>query len=466
MHVRFQNILLNVSQSPAVDGGDQAQAIRLVLDCACEGLAVERAGVWFYDGEREAIVCELLIDRRNRDELRDIRLNAEQFPTYFQALATERVIAAADACADPRTAEFRDSYLQPLGINAMLDAPIRHHGRMVGIICCEHLGPPREWSQDEATFAGALADLVGRAMNARESRDARRSLEEANQQLEARVAERTETLSATLRRLQEAQEHLVAVEKHAALGRIVAGIAHELNTPLGNAVMTASALQDRMKPLLLQFETGQLKRSVLHDGLNGARDSLALLMNNLHRAAELIQQFKQVSVDQASERRRSFDAAEVVGEVLGTLGPRVKRSLHRLETELQPGLRCDSFPGPLGQVVSNLVLNALVHAFDESQAGSVLVHVSGDGEAGGDGHVLLRVIDNGHGMSEAVRERLFDPFFTTRLGQGGSGLGMNIVQALVLRVLGGSIRVESQPEVGSCIEVRFPLTAPRPVAHR
>lgn len=457
MHVRFQNILLNVSQSPAVDGGNQALAIRSVLDCACEGLAVERAGVWFYDGEREAIVCELLIDRRNSDELRDIRLDAEQFPAYFQALATERVIAAADACTDPRTAEFRDSYLQPLGINAMLDAPIRHHGRMVGIICCEHRGPPREWTQDEASFAGALADLVGRAMNARESRDARRSLEDANQQLEARVAERTETLSATLHRLQEAHDHLVAVEKHAALGRIVAGIAHELNTPLGNAVMTASALQDRMKPLLQQFETGQLKRSVLHDGLNGARDSLTLLMSNLHRAAELIQQFKQVSVDQASERRRGFDVAEVVGEVLATLGPRVRRSPHRLETELQAGLMCDSFPGPLGQVVSNLVLNALVHAFDDGQSGSVLVHVS----EGGDGQVLLRVIDNGLGMSEAVRERLFDPFFTTRLGQGGSGLGMNIVQALVLRVLGGSIRVDSQPGVGSCIEVRFPRAAPQ-----
>jgi len=457
MLVRLQNILLRVSQSPAIDAGDQALAIRLVLDSACEGLAVDRAGVWFYDSAREAIVCELLIDRRNQDELRDVRLSAAQFPAYFQALATERFIDAADAGADPRTAEFRDSYLAPLGIGAMLDAPIRHRGRMIGIICAEHIGGQRDWTPDEATFAGTLADLVGRALNARENRDAHDTLEQLNQQLEARVAERTQTLQATLTRLQEAQDHLIAVEKHAALGRVVAGIAHELDTPLGNAVMMASAVRDQIRPLVTQVDSGQIRRSVLTQGLHGARDSLALLLRNLHRAAELIRQFKGVAVDQSSERRRDFDAGQVVTEVLATLGPQLRRSPHRVDTELQAGLRCDSYPGPLGQVVSNLVLNALVHAYEDGHAGQVRVQLSGTA----DGPLLLRVADDGRGMSEGVRQRLFDPFFTTRLGQGGSGLGMNIVQALVVRVLGGSIRVDSQPGVGTVIEVRFPRVAPQ-----
>lgn len=464
MLASLQNILLRVSQSPAIDAGDQALAIRRVLDSVCEGLAVDRAGVWFYDEAREAIVCELLVDRRDPQELRDIRLSAVQFPRYFQALSTERVIAAADAPADPRTAEFRDSYLGPLGIGAMLDAPIRHHGRMIGIICAEHIGPARDWSADEASFAGGMTDLVGRAINARESRDARNKLEQLNQQLEARVVERTETLRATLSQLQEAQDHLVAVEKHAALGRVVAGIAHELDTPLGNAVMTASAVHDQFRPLLAQLESGQLRRSVLTRGMHSARDSLALLLSSLHRAAELIRQFKGVAVDQASERRRDFDAAQVVGEVLATLGPQLRRSTHRVDTELQGGLRCNSYPGPLGQVVSNLVINALVHAFDEASVGRVLVQLEG---IAGD-QVLLRVSDDGQGMSENVRQRLFDPFFTTRMGQGGSGLGMNIVQALVMRVLGGTVRVDSQPGAGTRIEVRFPRTAPqaeRPPGH-
>jgi len=457
MLARLQNILLRVSQSPAIDAGDQALAIRLVLDSACEGLAVDRAGVWFYDDAREAIVCELLIDRRNQDELRDVRLSAAQFPAYFQALATERFIDAADAGADPRTAEFRDSYLAPLGIGAMLDAPIRHRGRMIGIICAEHLGGVRDWMPDEATFAGVLADLVGRALNARENRDAHDTLEQLNQQLEARVAERTEALQNTLTRLKEAQDHLIAVEKHAGLGRVVAGIAHELDTPLGNAVMMASAVHDQIRPLLTQLESGQIRRSVLTLGLHGARDSLALLLSNLHRAAELIRQFKGVAVDQSSERRREFDAGQVVGEVLATLGPRLRRSPHRLHAELPAGLRCDSYPGPLGQVVSNLVMNALVHAFEDGCSGRVDV-VLGEVD---DGELLLRVADDGCGMSEAVRQHLFDPFFTTRMGRGGSGLGMNIVQALVMRVLGGSIRVESQVGGGSCIEVRFPRVAPQ-----
>jgi two-component system, NtrC family, sensor kinase len=449
MQPRLEHILLRVSQSPAIDAGAQDGAIRLVLDSVCEGLGVARCGVWFYDAAREAIVCELLIDTPNHDELRDTRLSAAQFPRYFEALATERVIAADDAGADPRTAEFTDSYLGPLGIGAMLDAPIRHHGRMIGIICAEHIGPPRPWTADEATFAGSLADLVGRAINARAHR-------QLCDRLEARVAERTTTLQTTVEQLREAQAHLIAVEKHAALGRVVAGIAHELETPLGNAVMTASAVHDGLRPLLAQLEAGQLRKSALAEGLGQAREASALLLSNLHRASELIRQFKGVAVDQASERRRGFDAAQVLREVLATLGPRLRRHPHTLVLELQDGLRCDSYPGPLGQVLGNLVMNALLHGLDDACPGRLLVNL----REAGPGQCLLTVADDGRGMSPEVRARLFDPFFTTRLGQGGSGLGLNIVQALVIRVLGGSLAVDSEPGVGSRFEILFPCTAP------
>lgn len=291
-------------------------------------------------------------------------------------------------------------------------------------------------------------------------REIEAEIRELNQQLEARVRERTgqletanQELATTLNTLQRAQDELVRSEKLAGLGSIVAGVAHELNTPIGNSVTVASSLHDRTNELLAGYASGSLRRSVLEDYLNNAKASADLLLRNLFQAHELVSNFKQVAVDQASAQRREFDLAEVVNEVVATLVPMYKKTPYRMSFDLQPGIVMNSYPGPLGQVLNNLVVNSLVHGFEGRAQGQMRIAC----RMLADDQVEIDYSDDGVGIAAENVRRVFDPFFTTKLGRGGSGLGLNIVYNIATRVLGGKVQLESQPDQG----VRFVLTLPR-----
>jgi two-component system NtrC family sensor kinase len=280
-------------------------------------------------------------------------------------------------------------------------------------------------------------------------------LRQTNETLEVRVYERTRDLEQALEKLVKAQHDMVESEKLASLGRIVAGVAHELNTPIGNALTVASTIADGMRPLIAEYQSGNVRRSTLA-AVVSSDTGISILLRNLERAARMIGNFKQVAVDQTSEQRRPFDLSSVTDEVLSTLAPSIRKAGHTVLTELAPDLRCDSFPGPYGQVLTNLVMNSLLHAFPEGTVGNIRIATS----AVGNDFIRLTVEDDGQGMSDEVKRRIFDPFFTTRMGSGGSGLGMNIVQGFVTRVLGGSIRVESTLGKGSRFIVELPRRAP------
>ncbi len=281
------------------------------------------------------------------------------------------------------------------------------------------------------------------------------ALRELNETLEERVAERTRELSDALEGLRRAQGDLVRAEKLASLGALVAGVAHELNTPIGNAVMVASTLADHQR----EFEAGiagGLRRSALETYLAGTREALQVLERNLQRAAELVGSFKQLAVDQSSYQRRRFALAEVVQEVLLALSPMLRRSPVQLRDQVPGALVLDSYPGPLGQVLVNLITNALVHAFEPGADGTITVSAEALSEA----RLCLRVADDGRGIPEAELGRIFDPFYTTRLGQGGSGLGLHIVYNLVSGLLGGRVEVRSRLGAGTEFVIELPLTAP------
>jgi len=285
------------------------------------------------------------------------------------------------------------------------------------------------------------------------------ALQQLNATLDARVQERTRDLEAALATLRQAQDELVRNEKMAALGSLVAGIAHELNTPIGNAVMVASTLAGRQR----EFEAaiaGGLRRSALQAFLDGTREAAEVLERNLQRAAELIGSFKQIAVDQSSYQRRGFELAEVVQEIAVALRPTLRRGGVTLVDDTPPGLRMDSFPGPLGQVLINLVNNAVVHAFEGGAGGRVLIGA----EALGGDRVGLWVEDDGRGIAPEHLRQIFDPFFTTQLGQGGSGLGLHIVYTLVTGLLGGRISVQSAPGRGTRFHIELPCRAPATAA--
>jgi PAS domain S-box-containing protein len=256
--------------------------------------------------------------------------------------------------------------------------------------------------------------------------------------------------------LRRTAEVLARNERMASLGNLVAGIAHEINTPIGNALMVASALSHRLTEFDEARAAGPLRRSVLEAFITNVRESEDMMQRNLVRAANLIQNFKQVAVDQTSDRRRVFDLATVLEEVRMTLLPRFKHSPFKLDLEAEVGVPLDSYPGALGQIVTNLVENALVHAFDGRESGSIrLLARRLEGEK-----AEIVCVDDGNGIPAELRPRIFDPFFTTRLGQGGSGLGLSIVLNLVRDLLGGDMRVDSEMGFGTRFVIEIPLNAP------
>lgn len=324
--------------------------------------------------------------------------------------------------------------------------------------------PIRRVFRDEV---GALADSLEATRQALlsliaqlESRND--ELTDANEHLEQRVVERTESLKKTLLTLEHAQEEIIQTEKLASLGRVVAGVAHELNTPIGNALMVASTLQSELEERRAELATGTMRRTVLSAFFDRTSEGLALSLSNLQRAAHLISDFKQVAVDQTSDHRRAFDLAEVTTEILNMLQPTMRKSGCEIQKVLVSGLVCDGFPGRYGQILTNLVMNATIHAFEPGAPGRITVSV-----AAVDAKTLELVVeDDGMGMNDEVRARIFDPFFTTKMGRGGTGLGMNIVHGIVTQVMGGHITVHSQPGSGSRIRVVFPTVASRPTGRR
>jgi len=299
---------------------------------------------------------------------------------------------------------------------------------------------------------------LGEAVNAMNARLAANmaELQGMTDALEQRVQQRTAELEHSSRQLSLAMDQLVQSEKLASLGSLVAGVAHELNTPIGNALTAATALQSQLHRFSADVAAGPLRRSQLTRMIEEGDEAASLIERNLHRAAELIGNFKQVAVDQASTRRRRFDLRGTIEDVLSTLNPRLKRLDHTLQLDVPAGLVLDSFPGPLEQVLTNLVCNSLDHAFPADGRGHIRISAAAvDG-----GRVRLVYEDDGSGIPAELHKRVFDPFFTTRLGHGGSGLGLYLVYSLVTGPLGGSVVLHSAPAAGTRFVLDLPAVAP------
>ncbi|HWZ38277.1 MAG TPA: PAS domain S-box protein [Bradyrhizobium sp.] len=259
-----------------------------------------------------------------------------------------------------------------------------------------------------------------------------------------------------LRNLRETQASLIEAEKLAALGRLVAGVAHEVNNPVGISLTVASALERKTANFAAEVERGDLRRSSLNDFLNTSRDASSQLVANLNRAAELIQSFKQVAADRNYSDQRSFDLADLTEQVVMSLRPGLRKHNLTLNVDCQPNLTMNSYPGPYGQVLTNLFLNAVAHAFPDGRPGIIEIQA----RASGKDNVEILFADNGCGMSLDVRRRAFDPFFTTRRDQGGTGLGLHIVYSIVTNRLGGRLDLDSAPGNGTRIQILLPRIAP------
>jgi len=251
--------------------------------------------------------------------------------------------------------------------------------------------------------------------------------------------------------LLDAQTQLVEQEKMASLGSLVAGVAHEINTPLGIGVTAASHLKEVARDLNEWLQSGKLKRSDLEGFEGSVREGSQIILRNLQRAAKLVKSFKQVAVDQTGEVRRDFDLKTSLEELFTSLRPRFKRSRISIDLDCAEDIALTSYPGALSQIVSNLVINSLTHAFSAGEEGHISLVVRGQEHT-----VEFHYMDDGHGMEQDVLDHIYEPFFTTRRGDGGSGLGMHIVYNLVTQLLNGTIVCQSRPGHGLTVRFRIP----------
>ena len=313
----------------------------------------------------------------------------------------------------------------------------------------------RSWVTYWHPLRNSAGEIVGINVAAEEVTERKRA-EAALQASERELRGARDAAEAALRHLQETQNFLIEAEKLAALGRLVAGVAHEINSPVGTSLTVASSLERKTAVIADELAHGSLKRSALNEFLENSHAASSQLVANLNHAAEMIQSFKQVATDRNYSNQRVFDLGDLTEQVIRSLRPGLTDQRVALRVDCQSGLTMNSYPGPYGQVLTNLFLNSVTHAFADGTQGTVSVKV----RAAGDENVEIVFSDTGCGMSRDVRRKAFDPFFTTRRDHGCIGLGLHIVHTIVTSGLGGRVNLESEPGAGTEIRIMLPRVAP------
>lgn len=293
--------------------------------------------------------------------------------------------------------------------------------------------------------AGVVYGWIGTHIDISERKSSERELRTAKDAAEA-----------ALRNLRETQHSLIEAEKLAALGRLVAGVAHEINNPLGTALTVASSLEEKCKRFAVQAALGTLKRSSLNEYVEAVRNGSSQILESLNRAAGLVQSFKQVASDRNDSDLRSFDLGDLTEQVAVGLRPALPKNRLSLRVSCEPNLLMSSYPGSYGQVLTNLFLNSIAHAYPDTAPGTIDIAV----RAAGANDVEIVFADDGCGMTSDVLRQAFDPFFTTRRHQGCTGLGLHIAYNVVTDRLGGRLRLNSEPGKGTQVTMLLPRRAP------
>lgn len=367
------------------------------------------------------------------------------------AMYNKETVIVSDIMNDPLWAPYK-ALVEPHGLRACWSTPIYLDKEHVLGSFAMYYREVRSPDEDDMRLIAVATHLAGIAIE-RTRRE--RELTQHREHLEELVAARTAALSTALDTLRHTQEELVRRDKLAALGTLVAGVAHELNTPIGNSLVVATTMAEHARVLTDDMAEG-LRRSRLENYLERAAEANDILIRNLHRAASLVASFKQLAVDRTSSQRREFSLSELLDELALSLRISVARRPVTVELDIAPDLWMDSYPGPLSQVLSNLFENCMVHAFGAATEGVVRISA----EKRGKDAIAIAVADNGVGIPADLLTRVYDPFFTTRLGSGGSGLGLHVAHNIVTAILGGRIELRSGVGAGATFTLVLPAVAP------
>lgn len=256
-------------------------------------------------------------------------------------------------------------------------------------------------------------------------------------------------------KIKKMQHYLIESEKMAALGQLVAGVAHEINTPIGVGITASTHLSDIVTELMNKLEEGGQSIEI-RPYLEDIQDAAQMIDKNLNRAGKLIQSFKKLSVDQSNEPKRTFDVGEYLNEILLSLSPSLKKSKIRIEVQCDETLTINSYPGSFAQIITNLVMNSITHAFDEDAPGTIRIKLES-----AENEILLTYSDDGIGMPPEILPKIYDPFFTTQRGRGGTGLGLSVVYSIITQQFNGTIKCNSQPGEGTIFIIHLPTKGGR-----
>ncbi|MEG3940908.1 ATP-binding sensor histidine kinase [Microcoleus sp. S36b_A3] len=403
-------------------------------------LVIEASGS--VDADRVAVMQSIPINFV--DEEREETLLSVAVVNYVAR--TQESIVLNDAS---REGQFTHApYIIAFQPKSILCTPLIHQGKLSGILYLENNLTTGAFTPERLEILQLLSSQISISI---ENAQLYTNLQQFNQNLEKLVQQRTSELSQTLEDLRSAQKKLVESEKMAALGGLVAGVAHEINTPIGIGITAASLLAEKVTKFFELYSKGQIKRSELEKFLDTALQSSNMILSNLTRAADLIHSFKEVAVDQSSELQRTFNLKNYLEEILTSLTAKLRRTKHKIEIKGDENIVLDSYPGVLCQIVTNLVFNSLVHAYDGEDEGILAFDFKLEGD-----RLIFEYADNGKGVSPENLSKIFEPFFTTKRGKGGTGLGLHIIYNLVTQKLKGTITCESQLNKGTRFMMEFP----------
>lgn len=371
----------------------------------------------------------------------------EAMPWLEAKLLNGETVSISDSSLLPSEATTLSALFKNYDIKSALISPILINDILAGYMSLEMALQPREWSASETAILIHMSNLIGSGIA--RSR-AEKEMQSTKQRAEKSLAD-----------LENAQAQLLEAERMAGLGDLVAGVAHETNTPLGVAVTTSSAMRARLKNLHKEYNETRVKKSTLEDYFNFSLEGFEILEENLRRSAEIIQNFKQVALDVSHSSLQEINLKNYIESVLASLFPRTKRFKSiEIETNFYGDMNVFTEPGALSQIITHIIVNALIHAFDNdvSAQGKIEINVTQIMN-----EIQFVFSDTGKGMSEEKLEQLFDPYFTANIKKGESGLGMLVIHDFATRILRGSINVESQPESGTSFMLTIPARVDLPV---
>ncbi|MGB7442509.1 MAG: ATP-binding protein [Coleofasciculaceae cyanobacterium] len=475
-------VLMELAKNKALHQGGLKEALQAITEATAQTLKIERVSVWLSDSEQTQIQCLDLFELSGKQHSEGIKLKATDYPSYFQALAADQLIAAENAHTDSRTCEFSSSYLKPLGIASMMDAPIRLSGQTVGVLCHEQVGQKRHWTSEEQNFARSCADLVSLVLEANQRQQAQEEL----RQSEVRERQKAQQLANTLSELKDAQAQLIQAAKMSALGQMVAGIGHEINNPVNFISGNLSYANDYFQDLMHLIEayqhsypepTPEICQLSSEIELDFLVEDWQKLMHSMQVGADRLQQIVQ-SLRSFSRRHddelKPADIHQGIDNSLLILQHRLQAEKNRPEIKLVkeygqlPLVPC--YSSLLNQVFVNLLANA-IEALSEAATRTdnplkepqILIRTqilpaqpSSTTKKAID-CAVIEIVDNGPGISEEVVEQIFYPFFTTKPVGKGTGLGLSISYQIVVEKHGGKLRCVSTIGKGTSFIVEIPL---------